>query len=341
MFGVHKHTSIQIQLMSGKGRIAFLSCLVAIITYQKINGYVVEEFQRAGFTSSNCELSYVDFGNPDKPDLILLHGMRDHALGMLGIAQSLVDDYHVIAPDLRGHGQSENPGIYTMVQFVADIRALINHCGLNAPVIIGHSLGGHIASRYAAIFPDEVLKLVLLEGMGPPINQQNPERAELLGRLRDGIDTVLAMPYESRSMIDETEAIMRLTRSNPRLQPDLARMIVAHGTEADSGGGIRWMWDPAVDMIWHTFSHQETETLWGWVDCPVLIVTGADSLTYWSKRREQLKNQTRLFHSVLEKRAKIFRHAQHRVIKDAGHMLHYDQPDETNSIVRAFLYENT
>jgi pimeloyl-ACP methyl ester carboxylesterase len=301
----------------------------------------VEKFQRASFVSSNCELSYVDFGNPDKPDLILLHGMRDHALGMLGIAQPLAGDYHVIALDLRGHGRSGNPGVYTMVQFVADIRSLIDHCGLDAPIIIGHSLGGHIASRYAAIYPDVVSKLVLLEGMGPPINQQDPEPAELLGRLRDGIETVLALPYETRSMSDETEAMMRLTRSNPRLQPDLARIIVSHGTQPHHEGGIQWMWDPAVDMVWHTFSHQETEALWGWVECPVLIVTGADSLTYWSKRRTQLKNQTSLFHSVLEKRAKIFRNAQHRVITDAGHMLHYDQPDETNSIVREFLTATT
>jgi pimeloyl-ACP methyl ester carboxylesterase len=142
-------------------------------------------------------------------------------------------------------------------------------------------------------------------------------------------------------MSDETEAMMRLTRSNPRLQPDLARIIVSHGTQPHHEGGIQWMWDPAVDMVWHTFSHQETEALWGWVECPVLIVTGADSLTYWSKRRTQLKNQTSLFHSVLEKRAKIFRNAQHRVITDAGHMLHYDQPDETNSIVREFLTATT
>jgi len=70
-----------------------------------------------------------------------------------------------------------------------------------------------------------------------------------------------------------------------------------------------------------------------------LIVTGADSITYWATPRTQLKNQTSLFRSVLEKRAKIFRNAQHRVISDAGHMLHYDQPDETNAIVREFLFQ--
>ncbi|MEO2176638.1 MAG: alpha/beta hydrolase [bacterium] len=319
---------------------AFLGNIVAIITSLDVNGFNVEKFQRASFTSSNCELSYVDFGHADKPDLVILHGMRDHALSMVGIAQSL-DDYHVIALDLRGHGQSENPGVYTMVQFVADVHALIEHCQLDRPVLIGHSLGGHIAGRYAAIYPQQVSKLVLLDGMGPPVDVDGGEQepAELRARLREGIDTVLTLGNESRSMADETEAMMRLTRNNPRLQTELARMIVTHGTEPHADGGIRWNWDPAVHMIWHTFSHKETETLWGWIECPVLIITGDDSLEYWTQRRTELKDQDELYLSILEKREKIFRQAQHHVIPDAGHMLHYDQPEAINTIVTEFLLE--
>src|SRR2546425_431022 len=59
------------------------------------------------YYSQRLKLHYVDWGNHDKPLLVLIHGGRDHARNWDWVAQTLRDDYHVIAPDLRGHGDSE------------------------------------------------------------------------------------------------------------------------------------------------------------------------------------------------------------------------------------------
>ena len=189
----------------------------------------VEEFQRCYFTSATCRLSYVDFGNSTKPELLLLHGMRDHALSMVELARSFTQDYHVIALDLRGHGYSDNPGVYTMVQFVADLRALVQHCAMEKPVIVAHSLGGHIASWYCAVYHEEVSKLALLDGMGPPQVDKKLQPDELRELLKEGMDTVSDLGLEARQLENEAEALMRLTANNPQLRPALAKIIVENG----------------------------------------------------------------------------------------------------------------
>ncbi len=297
----------------------------------------MDPFERYYFNNLNCQLSFVDFGNTDKPDLLLLHGMRDHALSMNEIACALSTDYHVVALDLRGHGQSNNPGIYTMVQFVADVRALVQHCELKTPVVIGHSLGGHIAARYTAIFHEDVSRLVLLDGMGPPNSSDQHDREQMKARLKFGIHAVSNLTSEGRQMKDEGEALMRLRKNNPKLSMELAQLIIEHGVTTHSQGGVSWSFDPAVQMVWHTFSHEETEELWSWIECPVLIVTGEHGLDYWSNMRETLKNEQEFYELTLKKRQQLFKDAQHRVIKDAGHMLHYDQPEPLNALLREFL----
>ncbi|MFT5692730.1 MAG: pimeloyl-ACP methyl ester carboxylesterase [Oceanicoccus sp.] len=296
----------------------------------------MDEFERYYFNNLQCQLSFVDFGNTTAPDLLLLHGMRDHAVSMIDIARALSSHYHVVALDLRGHGQSDNPGIYTMVQFVADVRALVQHCELKTPIVIGHSLGGHIAARYTAIFQEDVSKLVLLDGMGPPMSNDN-DREQQKTHLKFGIHTVSNLTSEGRQMKDEGEALLRLRKNNPKLSVELANNIIEHGIKTHSQGGVSWCFDPSVQMIWHTFSHEETEELWSWIECPVLIVTGEYALDYWSNMRDSLKGQQDFYAQTLRKRQQIFKNARHHVIKDAGHMLHYDQPEPLNELLREFL----
>jgi len=297
----------------------------------------VEEFQRSYFTSANCRLSYVDFGNCTKPDLLLLHGMRDHALSMVELARAFRDDYHVIALDLRGHGYSHNPGIYTMVQFVADVRALVEHCNMEKPVIVAHSLGGHIASWYCAVYQNEVSKLALLDGMGPPHIDKKLQPDELRELLKEGIETVSDLGSEARQLENVAEALARLTGNNPQLRPALAKIIIENGVQPHPQGGVQWRWDPALRMLWHTFSHQESEVMWSCIECPVLMVTGQYGLTYWANMRKDLTGRQEFYESVLEHRQKLFKDARHVVIQGAGHMLHYDQPELLAATLREFL----
>ena len=121
------------------------------------------------FFSQRLRLHYVDWGNPEAPPLLLVHGGRDHCRNWDWVAQALRQDWHVIAPDLRGHGDSEWPsdGNYNMAGFVYDLAQLIHQQRLSPVTIVAHSLGGNIAIRYAGVFAEHVRKLVAIEGLGP------------------------------------------------------------------------------------------------------------------------------------------------------------------------------
>ncbi|MGH7112689.1 MAG: alpha/beta fold hydrolase, partial [Stellaceae bacterium] len=108
------------------------------------------------YFSQRLRLHYVDWGNPEAPPLLLLHGGRDHCRNWDGVAAALRHDWHILAPDLRGHGDSQwsLSGNYTIAGYVYDLAQLIHQQELAPVTIIAHSLGGMIALRYAGIYPD-------------------------------------------------------------------------------------------------------------------------------------------------------------------------------------------
>ena len=122
------------------------------------------------YFSQRLRLHYIDWGNPDAPPMILIHGGRDHCRNWDWVAEHLRHDYHIIAPDLRGHGDSEwmVGGSYNQIDYVYDIAQLLHQKQMSPVTVIGHSLGGSISLLYTALHPDRVSKLVAIEGMGPP-----------------------------------------------------------------------------------------------------------------------------------------------------------------------------
>src|SRR3546814_19606951 len=101
-------------------------------------------------------LHYLDWGNSAAPTLILVHGGFDHARSWDWTARALAKDYHVVAPDLRGHGDSawSAEGSYMIANCVYDLAQLIEQLGREPVILVGHSLGGSVALRYAGLFPD-------------------------------------------------------------------------------------------------------------------------------------------------------------------------------------------
>src|SRR5690606_33853442 len=148
---------------------AFLAggCFVPTIRTVAVSTDIPGPISRAYF-SQRLRLHYVDWGNPEKPPLLLIHGGRDHCRNWDWVAQRLRHDWHIIAPDLRGHGDSEwiKGGVYTMSDYVCDIAQLVHQLELKPLTIIGHSLGGAITLRYTGLFPETVVKAVAIEGLG-------------------------------------------------------------------------------------------------------------------------------------------------------------------------------
>lgn len=107
-------------------------------------------------------IHYLEWGNPRSPDLVMVHGWTNFAQSWGEIAAKFEKDYHIIAPDNRGHGQSEKPGTgYHLQDFVQDTKELIEKLDLKKPTYIGHSWGGNIGTMLAAKHPEIISKAFL------------------------------------------------------------------------------------------------------------------------------------------------------------------------------------
>lgn len=304
-----------------------------------MSAFPIEDFERFSFRSGNNQLSGLEFGRRECPDLVLLHGIRDLAWSMAPIVREFMDEFHIIVPDLRGHGDSDNPGAYTMSHFMADLRSLIISKSIQKPLFIGHSLGGQIISQYVALYPQGVGGIVLIDGMGPPRMEGENTREGRLQMAKRNIEMMLQMKYERRQMTDTDDAYRRLLKSNARLDAETARYLADLGTEPHPEGGVQWKWVPDANQVWSSVVHEQSEERWSWIECPVLLLTGDRAMEYWLQRRDELVGEDNLHDREIERRRRIFQNARHVTIADAGHMIHYDQADALNREIRKFLAE--
>ena len=108
----------------------------------------------ASFAAARCASTSATGAIPALPPLVIVHGLRDHSHSFDDLARGLLDRFHVLALDLRGHGDSETTPYYGFGHFVLDLHNLIRALRLERPVLIGHSMGGEIVANYAGCFPD-------------------------------------------------------------------------------------------------------------------------------------------------------------------------------------------
>ncbi|MFJ4779464.1 alpha/beta fold hydrolase [Streptomyces sp. NPDC088762] len=147
-------------------------------------------------------LSYLDFGGPGRP-LLALHGGMSEGAAFAGLAEHLGDEWRIIAPDQRGHGDSDRAPHYRTEGFVADAVALLDHLGLDAPVtVLGYSLGGLTAVHLAAEHPDRVAALVNADSSIEVPLAGAPEA----GRAPAGFEFLDAMRYTAPTREELLEA---------------------------------------------------------------------------------------------------------------------------------------
>ncbi|HVQ78235.1 MAG TPA: alpha/beta hydrolase [Candidatus Binatia bacterium] len=279
------------------------------------------------YFSQRLRLHYVDWGNPGKPPLLMIHGGRDHCRNWDWVAAALRDEWHVIAPDLRGHGDSQwSPdGSYTMAGYIYDLAQLVHQQRLAPVAIVAHSLGGNIALRYSGIYPDTVARLVAIEGLGPsPGRHAERGSKTIVERMDEWVreQRTLAgrMPRRYASIED---AFRRMQDENPHLSAEQARHLTVHGVNQNEDGTYSWKFDnyvrafPPYDM-----RVRDIALLWSRIACPTLLLYGKES---WSGDPAQ------------DGRAGAFRRATVVGFEGAGHWLHHDRLDEFLRVVRGFL----
>ena len=186
------------------------------------------------YFSQRLRLHYVDWGNQGAPPMILIHGGRDHCRNWDWVAEHFRDDYHIIAPDLRGHGDSQwmIGGSYNQIDYVYDIAQLLHQKEMSPVTIIGHSLGGSISLLYTALYPENVDKLISIEGMGPPPSMiEDRLNQPMSKRLDNWIKDLRKLSARIVRKYDTLEdAFQRMQTENPHLSEEQARHLTIHGS---------------------------------------------------------------------------------------------------------------
>jgi len=270
------------------------------------------------------------WGREGAPRLFMLHGWMDVAASFQFVVDCLEGDWHVIAPDWRGFGLSQRSGAdtYWFPDYLADLDRLLDHYAPDEAVnLLGHSMGGNIASLYAGVRPQRIGKLVNLEGFGLP----DTRPAQYPGRVAAWLDELRAPPtMRGYASLDEVAA--RLRKTNPRLSHERAAFLAAHWSEQERDGAWKILGDPAHKMSSPLLYHaDEIMAAWSRITAPVLWVEAEETEMWrWMGPKEQARAE-------IDRRMGYLKQVTARMIPEAGHMLHHDQPALLAQMIEAFL----
>jgi pimeloyl-ACP methyl ester carboxylesterase len=259
--------------------------------------------------------------------MFLLHGWMDVSASFQFVVDALSAEWDVYAPDWRGYGLTEwgQSDSYWFADYIADLDRILEAFEPGRSVnLVGHSLGGNVAAMYAGIRPQRVAKLVNLEGFGlaPTRPEQAPRRyARWLDELHE--------PPRLRPYKDFAELAARLRQGNRRLSEERAEFLAAHWGRDAGKEGVLLRGDPAHKIVNPVlYRYEEVRACWREVSAPVLWIDAAESETM---------KRLGLTEAQHAERRSCFKHLEYVTVRDAGHMLHHDQPEEVARLVEAFL----
>ena len=232
-------------------------------------------FEDKFITLNGLRIHYLDWGTNGKPPFIMLHGISRVAHQFDHLAPHYRKDYHVIAIDMRGHGDSawSPEGAYLVEDYVADLEAFVEQLDLHNIVLLGNSTGGRVAQVYAGRHPDRVARLIS-EDVGP---ERPNEIASAFSR---------QVEQEANGWASEDELLASLKRANPRVPEEILRSYAHYGAKRRADGRIVWKRDPnlAKGFI--------ATDLWKYVKqirCPAIYILGGASRIVPPETQEQLK----------------------------------------------------
>jgi esterase len=227
-------------------------------------------------TANGLRLHYLEWGDPAKPAMILLHGIARHAHTFDHIAPEFARDHHVIALDLRGHGDSawSPEGAYLVQDDVKDLESLVAQLRLRRVTLLGNSTGGRVAQVFAGLHPDLVERLVV-EDVGP----ERPQNIAAAFARR--------VEQEANGWASEDELVQQLAAANRRTPEPLLRTYAHFGVKPRPDGRLIWKRDPnLVKGFIETELWESVRT----ITSPVLYVIGGGSRIVPPETQQRLKD---------------------------------------------------
>lgn len=263
------------------------------------------------FTSGGLRLHYLDWGGAGRPPLVLIHGLDRTAHTFDHLAPHFTSRYHVIALEMRGHGDSDwDPAArYLVEDHARDLEALVEQLDLRDVVLWGNSTGGRVVQVYAGMHPERVSRVVA-EDVGP---ERPRQIADSYAR---------RVEQESQGWSNAEELIAQLRKTNPRMPEANIRTWVRSGTRLREDGRLVWKRDPNLSK---GFVATDLWPFVGRIEAPILYILGGASSIVAPDTQERLRTTLPRLQIV--------------TMPGLGHYPSDERPAELLAIVDRFLEE--
>ena len=270
----------------------------------------------------DLNMHYLDWGGAGEP-VVALHGAASSCHWYDLVIPHLRDSFRIIAPDQRAHGKTDQPATgYDWPTLAGDIVGALDQLGIQRAAVLGHSWGGSIALSFAALYPERVTALALIEGgfsAGPRSAEMTWEEFKTRLRPRD----IYGPPERYLGALRQQFA---------HCWSDQLEQMVLSMVRVDPDGTVHERLEPGnhEQVLWAMWSDPVYPKL-PQVRCPTLLVAanrhrpGGDE-EFLRRRREQVEAA----HAALADSRVVW-------IPDTGHDIGYEKPRELAEALRGFL----
>lgn len=265
-------------------------------------------------------------GTPGAPRVLALHGWLDNAASFLPLAPFL-DGIELVAIDMPGHGRSAHlpaGADYSFAGALTNLLDVADALGWDRFGLLGHSMGGAIASLLAAACPERVTRLLAIEAIGTLA--ETPEQT--VPRLREALAAQRALRDKRLRVFPDVDSAVRARQFASRvpgsgLGEAEVRLLVARGLRAVDGG-YTWSSDPRLTLpTLVRMTEAQVEALVAGISCPVRAIFADPAQPYLPDGLR--RSRTRLLP------------AGEIVVMPGGHHLHMQQPAEVAAAIGDFL----
>lgn len=236
-------------------------------------------YKSVRFEQNNGHIAGLSVGNENAPVILCLHGWLDNAASflplfehMLTTKSRLLKQYCFIAIDWPGHGHSSHrskDSYYHFIDWTHDLLLLIEGQGWEQVDIIGHSMGGMVATSFTSAFNEKVKQLLLIESIGLITESESPSE-----QLRKGLLSRLQLAGKQKNIHKNIESAIQARMNVSDLANNQARLLVERGLH-ETDAGVTWRSDPKLrNTSLQRYSLKQAIQIVANVHCPVTVVRG-------------------------------------------------------------------